>query len=150
MRTSILMAAAAGGLALASAAAAASPGEQAILDRVAHWNTVLAAHDLAGVVDMYAPDATLMPPNSPAAQGPAIKAVWTGLLGAPGLKLVLKSEQVTVAGDLATERGSYVLNITGAPEDRGKYVVVWKKTGGTWKAFHDIFNSDLAPAKPGG
>jgi ketosteroid isomerase-like protein len=90
-----------------------------------------------------------MPPNSPAAQGPGIKAVWSGLLAAPGIKLVLKSEQVTVSGNLATERGSYVLNITGAPEDRGKYVVVWKKVGSEWKAFHDIFNSDLPPAKPG-
>ena len=57
---------------------------------------------------------------------------------------------VTVAGsgDLATDRGSYVLNIDGAPEDRGKYVVVWKKVGGEWKAFQDIFNSDLPAAKP--
>jgi ketosteroid isomerase-like protein len=148
MLKSMLVAAIVGGV--ATAAIAASPAEQAIRDRADHWNALLAAHDVAGIVGMYAPGATLMPPNSPAAQGPAIKAIWTGLMAAPGVKLVLKTEQVTASGDLAAERGSYVLNITGAPEDHGKYVVVWKKDGGTWKAFHDIFNSDLAPAKPGG
>jgi hypothetical protein len=27
--------------------------------------------------------------------------------------------------------------------DTGKYVVVWRKVGGEWKAAADIFNSDL-------
>lgn len=142
------IAAVAGGL--AGVAAAATPAEQAILDRDAHWNAVLAAHDLDGVVGMYSPDASLMPPNAPRVEGEALRATWKAMLGAPGMKLVLKPEAVTVAGsgDLATDRGTYVLNIDGAPEDRGKYVVVWKKVGGEWKAFQDIFNSDLPAAKP--
>jgi ketosteroid isomerase-like protein len=133
-----------------ASAPAATPAEQAILDRDAHWNAVLAAHDLDGVVGMYSPDASLMPPNAPRVEGEALRATWKAMLGAPGMKLVLKPEVVTVAvsGDLATDRGSYVLNIDGAPEDRGKYVVVWKKVGGEWKAFQDIFNSDLPAAKP--
>ncbi|MBI1198897.1 MAG: DUF4440 domain-containing protein [Phenylobacterium sp.] len=136
--------------ACATTAAAATPDQQAIIDRDAHWNDVLAAHDVDGVVAIYADDASLMPPNSPRAEGPGIRAVWTALLGAPGMKLVLKAEQVTVAksGEIAIDRGTYVLDMAGAPQDHGKYVVVWKKVGGEWKAFHDIFNSDLPAAKP--
>ena len=37
----------------------------------------------------------------------------------------------------------------GTPQtDAGKYVVVWRKVGGEWKAAADIFNSDL-PASGG-
>ncbi len=34
----------------------------------------------------------------------------------------------------------------GRVTDKGKYVVVWKKIGGTWKIKADIFNTNL-PAK---
>jgi ketosteroid isomerase-like protein len=136
--------------ATAAAAAPATSAEQAIIDRDTHWNAMLAAHDLEGVVAMYSSDASLMPSNAPLAQGAALRETWRMLLGAPGMKLVLKPEQVTVAksGELAIDRGSYVLDIEGAPQDRGKYVVVWKREGGEWKAFHDIFNSDAPAAKP--
>jgi ketosteroid isomerase-like protein len=138
-------------LAMAAAAVAGPAEEQAVRDRDAHWNQVLAAKDLDGILAMYAPDATFMPANAPALQGPGLRAAWSGLVGAPGFKLVLKAEQLTSSksGDLVIDRGSYVLDITGQPQDRGKYVVVWKKVGGEWKAFHDIFNSDLPIGKPG-
>ena len=38
---------------------------------------------------------------------------------------------------MALDRGTYRLG-----EDTGKYVVVWRKIGGEWKAAADIFNSD--------
>ena len=62
-------------------------------------------------------------------------------------------EQIVVAssGDMALDRGTY--RMTVAPDgteqtDTGKYVVVWRKIGGEWKAAADIFNSDL-PATAG-
>ena len=52
---------------------------------------------------------------------------------------------------MAYEIGTYALGFRGDKglvQEKGKYVVVWKKVGGTWKAAADIFNSDgPAPSK---
>jgi uncharacterized protein (TIGR02246 family) len=125
--------------------------EGAIRDLETRWNQLIAARDVAGVVDLYAEDGMIMPPGSPAAQGAAgLNQVWGGLLGMPGMKLVITPEVITVAkaGDIAIDKGTYALT-TGGPEgettDNGKYVVVWKKAGDEWKVAYDIFNSNAAP-----
>lgn len=133
------------------AAAARSADEQAIWELEGRWNRLIAARDLEGIVALYASDGLVMPAGSPAAQGPAaVRQVWTGLLGLPGLKATLTPLQVTVAGsrDLALDRGRYELTTTGAggpATEVGKYLVVWKKVGGAWKVAADMFSSD-APA----
>lgn len=136
---------------LTTPALAGPKEEQAVRDRDAYWNTLFVAKDLDGVAGMYAPDATFMPPGSPPVQGAAaIRASWAPFIHAPGFRLVLTPDQVTssASGDLVIDRGHYVSAVAGAPEDHGKYVVVWKKVGGVWKPFHDIFNSDLPAAPP--
>ncbi|WP_405030146.1 hypothetical protein [Mycoplana sp. BE70] len=47
---------------------------------------------------------------------------------------------------MAYEIGTYELGYsTDKPVDeKGKYVVVWKKAGDDWKVMADIFNSDGA------
>jgi uncharacterized protein (TIGR02246 family) len=141
-------------LALAPLAVQAQPrnaDEKAIYDLVGKWNQMIAAKDLEGVVNLYAPDGLIMPAGSPAAQGhPALKQVWTGMLGLPGLKATLTPIQVDVASgkDMAVERGRYELTTSGPNgpvTERGKYLVVWKKVGGDWKVAADMFSSD-APA----
>ena len=50
------------------------------------------------------------------------------------------------SGDLAYELGTYTLAFDKDGkriEDKGKYVVVWKRIGSVWKAAADILNSDL-------
>jgi ketosteroid isomerase-like protein len=71
----------------------------------------------------------------------------------PGFDLTFVPDQIIVSssGDMALDRGTYRLAI--APDgttqsDTGKYVVVWRKIGGDWKAAADIFNSNL-PASGG-
>jgi ketosteroid isomerase-like protein len=58
--------------------------------------------------------------------------------------------EVAKSGDLGWSTGTYILStsVSGpAANDRGKYVVVWKKQqDGSWKCIADIFNSDLPPA----
>jgi ketosteroid isomerase-like protein len=73
------------------------------------------------------------------------------MMGTPGFDLTFTPEQIIVSssGDMALDRGTFKLAVApkGTPmSDTGKYVVVWRKTGGEWKAVADIFNSDL-PAK---
>jgi ketosteroid isomerase-like protein len=46
---------------------------------------------------------------------------------------------------MAYEVGVYMLSFKtdkGPVQEKGKYVVVWKKSGNTWKVAADIFNSD--------
>lgn len=142
-------------LAIAPLSAQAEPRnaeEKAIYDLVAKWNQMIAAKDLDGIVDIYAPEGVMMPAGSPAAEGhAAVRQVWAGMLSLPGLKATLTPVEVDVASgkDMAVERGRYELTTSGPNgpvTERGKYLVVWKKTGdGGWKATEDMFSSD-APA----
>jgi uncharacterized protein (TIGR02246 family) len=125
--------------------------EQRIRQLDRDWVAKVAAKDLAGVVAFYAKDGVLMAPGGPPAEGTAaITEGWRGILGLPNGSLTFAPTKVAVAksADLAYETGTYSLAFDGPKgrvEDKGKYVVVWKKEGGQWKAAADIFNTNLAP-----
>lgn len=102
----------------------------------------------------YAPDAVVMPPNGPAIRGAkAIADWWNGGWQAGMRHLALATTEVYAEGNLATETGTYALDMPlaegGAPvHDSGKYIVLWKRspTAG-WQLFRDIFNSDIPMAQ---
>jgi ketosteroid isomerase-like protein len=101
------------------------------------------------VSNFYAPDALVMAPNYPALRGrDAIRQFWTGFLASGAVDLALTSTDVTQpSSDLAIETGRYDLSLRPASgqavKDAGKYIVIWKKSGGRWWAVEDIFNSDM-------
>lgn len=127
--------------------------EQAIRARVQAWQEA-ANTSAEAFASFYAPDGVLMAPNAPAAEGP--DAIARAM--APVLETVdeIRFEPITIevaaSGDLAVERGRYVLAGTApdgtAFDDEGSYLVAWEKHGGQWMVLQDIFNSDR-PA-PGG
>ena len=128
----------------AAAEANTAADEQVIRDLGERWVGLVRNKDAAAIAQLYTEDGALMPPNMPIAKGrPAIQQVWASMLQSPGFDLTFAPEQVLVstAGDMALDRGTYRLG-----EDTGKYVVVWRRVGGEWKAAADIFNSD----RPGG
>jgi uncharacterized protein (TIGR02246 family) len=124
--------------------------ERAIRGQVDRWHQLIKAKDAAGIASLYTSDGAVMPPNAPIGKGPAaIQQVWASLLQIPGFELSIVPEQIIVSssGDMALDRGTYKLSVSPdgtAKTDTGKYVVVWRKIGGEWKAAADIFNSDLA------
>jgi uncharacterized protein (TIGR02246 family) len=128
--------------------------EQAIRAHVDHWLQLVKAKDASGIAEMYAEDGAVMPPNAPIGKGrAAIQLAWASMMRTPGFDLTFTPEQIVVSrsGDMALDRGTYSLTIAPAgttQTDTGKYVVVWRKIGGDWKAAADIFNSDL-PASGG-
>lgn len=134
---------------LAAPVSAESRDEQAIRSLIQQWVKLVAAKNADAVAELYAPDGAIMPPNAPLAEGrAAIAATWRSMMEAPGFQLTFVPTRIDVSkgGDMAMDRGTYRLvtqAATGAVEDRGKYVVVWRKVGGRWKAAADIFNSDL-------
>ena len=138
----------------ATAALDAGADEQAIRGQVDHWLKLVKAKDAAGIAALYAEDGAVMPPNGPIGKGhAAIQQTWAAMMGTSGFDLTFVPEQILVSssGDLALDRGTYKLAVAPngtAQTDTGKYVVVWRKIGGEWKAAADIFNSDL-PASGG-
>ena len=137
-----------------TAAVDAGADEQAIRGQVDHWLQLVKAKDAAGIAELYAEDGAVMPPNAPIGKGrAAIQQTWASMMETPGFDLTFAPEQILVSssGDMALDRGTYSLTVAPdgtAQTDTGKYVVVWRKIGGEWKAAADIFNSDL-PASGG-
>ena len=138
-----------------SAAAVDTAGdEQAIRAHVDHWLQLVKAKDASGVAEIYAEDGAVMPPNAPIGKGrAAIQQTWASMMRTPGFDLTFNPEQIVISssGDMALDRGTYTLTVAPAgttQTDTGKYVVVWRKIGGDWKAVADIFNSNL-PASGG-
>jgi len=106
--------------------------------------------DAAGVAACYAEDAWLLPPNGSIVTGaPDITVFWQGMMKLGIKEARLETKLLEERGDLAVEVGQYTLTIqpegAGAITDVGKYVVVWKDDGGTWKLHIDIWNTS-APA----
>ena len=123
--------------------------EQAIRAQVDRWLQLVKAKDASGIAEIYAEDGAVMPPNAPIGKGrAAIEQTWASMMRTPGFDLTFNPEQIIISssGDMALDRGTYTLTVApagAAQTDTGKYVVVWRKIGGEWKAAADIFNSDL-------
>ncbi|HKX78857.1 MAG TPA: DUF4440 domain-containing protein [Novosphingobium sp.] len=113
------------------------------------WAAMIDAHDLDGVVELYDKEGSFLIPGQPALEGQgAIRSAWAHLFGLPEFKLRFEPLSVIVASgdDIAMDRGSYELSHrdeNGLSVDKGKYLVVWRKScNGEWKILADIFNSN--------
>jgi ketosteroid isomerase-like protein len=110
---------------------------------------------LDGIVALYAEDASLLPPNEPAAKGQqAIRQYWGRFLDAYTLRFELSTDEMDGRSDLAYVRGHYTLTASPkakggtAVSDQGKFVEVLKRQAdGSWRYVIDIFNSDMPAGK---
>ena len=108
--------------------------------------TAFARRDSAAIAELYSSDAVLLPPNAPQFQGAeSIRAFWDRLF-TMGIDAVrLETLDLSAHDDIAVETGrATVLGSGGAVIDEGKYLVVWKNEGGSWKLHRDIWNSSRA------
>jgi uncharacterized protein (TIGR02246 family) len=116
------------------------------LDRQAQQ--ALQSKDAATFANLYAVDAVHIPGNMPIVRGrDAIRNVWAEVLRTPGtVEFGPSRVEVAESGDLAYVLGSYRSSLDmpgGRLDDRGNYVVIWKKIDGQWKAVADIGASEL-------
>ncbi len=97
----------------------------------------------AGIASLYAEDGQAQPANSDVITGrEAIQKFWQGAMNM-GLKSgKLTTVELVGTGDLLCEMGRYALAVEGGQVvDEGKYVVIWKKEGGQWQLWRDIWNT---------
>jgi len=128
-------------------AAMAADVDKAIRANAEAFDSAMRAGNIDGFMALYASDAVLMPPNSPAFQGADnVRKFWSGLLSMGKTDVDLIVDDVTTSGDLAIERGHFEL--TTPFKDSGKYIVVWRHRDGKWLIIDDIFNSNLASPQP--
>lgn len=111
------------------------------------WQNAYNAKNAAGVAALYTNDAKLMVPGSET--GSDAKTIQKLIAGdiALGGKIALTTEDVVGFGDYAVETGRWVATAAdGKHLDHGPYVTFYKKAGGGWKIYRDIWNSSM-PAK---
>lgn len=107
--------------------------------------------DAAGVAAYYTERARFLPPNAETMTGrEAIQAAWQFNMDNSVKSAELEIVELTPMGEKAAcEVGKYKLHIEPEPgvkvEDIGKYVVIWKHDGESWKLDVDIFNTSLPP-----
>ena len=104
--------------------------------------------DADAMAKLYTAEGQLLPANSDFVRGPAaIRVFWQGVIDL-GLKdASLETIEVEAHGDTAIEVGRYSLMAAGgAVADKGKYIVVWKNDGGTWKIHRDIWTTSQPAA----
>jgi uncharacterized protein (TIGR02246 family) len=148
-------------LALAASACGSPKGEAfttgdagAIRQKSEAFVAAFNAKQIPQIMDMYAENATFMPPNRPVLRGrDAIRNFYDELLNQMGAtNLRLDVSEVVRHGPIAYQAGSYEIEYkpataTGSPRDRdrGKYLFVLRNLGNTWRYEYTVWNSDLLP-----
>ncbi|MCJ0766191.1 YybH family protein [Variovorax terrae] len=111
------------------------------------WMEAIRNKDLDTVMDMYADDATYMPPGrKPIVGKAAVRQNWAAYLQRDSFVAnYTPTIQVSQSGDMAFDIGHYEISMKkdGQPVTFvGKYVVVWRLIDGQWKAVVDIDNDN--------
>ncbi len=123
-----------------------SDADAAIREGSQKWAKAWNKADAKALAALYAEDAVVMAPGSEPAEGrSAIEEHYkAGLEASKGSENIIKTLEVMDAGDWAVELGSFVANASdGTHLDHGRYVAVWKKVGGKWMLYRDMWNSSM-------
>jgi ketosteroid isomerase-like protein len=133
-----------------AAPAAPAPLSAADLEAVRAVDAAFAAgmnaKDTAAVFAIYADDALLMPPDSPALKGAEGHPVLAGMIAGGATDFALNSTTAYGIGDLAYMVGTATFKMGGASETV-KYVEVLRKgADGKWRYVVDMFSGMAPPA----
>lgn len=116
------------------------------------WTAAIKAKDIDKILSIFAPEAVVMNANSPVCTGTqAIRKsleTWfsdtTNFLDT--FESTIDTLEISSMGDLAYLRGHQKLNIgtaEGIVEVTDKWVTIFRKINGEWKAIVDIWNTDM-------
>lgn len=130
----------------------AADDDQAVRAINPAWFKAHNAHDVEGLVSLYAADAVLNTPGYAPARGTAaIRDAYTKEIGEMTAGGLMNNSgpnpEFGVSGDLAYEWNTFtVTDKSGKTIDKGKYVTVFERKNGKWMIIRDIWNSDTPPA----
>jgi ketosteroid isomerase-like protein len=98
--------------------------------------------DSAALAALYAPGATLLPPDNSVVSGAALEPYLGGLGKAVTNLKLTATDVVRLSPDYIREIGVVTFDTRGDKPAKvtGTYVVVWKRVGGAWKLWTDIFH----------
>ena len=101
--------------------------------------------DAAGLASKYTENGQFLIPNIDFVTGiESIQAAAQGFFDMGAKALKLETIEVEGYGDTAFEVGKYTLeDEAGKPMDQGKYIVIWKREGDSWKLHRDMINSSM-------
>jgi uncharacterized protein (TIGR02246 family) len=113
------------------------------------WEAAASRSDGPGVAALYTAHGQLLPAQSDLVSGTqAIGQFWQGVFDSGIKGASLTTVEVESHGDTAYEVGKFELRGgDGEVMDHGKYVVIWKKEGVSWKLHRDIWTTSVVPAK---
>src|ERR1700730_15585512 len=107
------------------------------------WAAAFNKGDAAAIAAMYTDDATVLPQGAPMVKGAtAIRDLWAGVIKDFSDAKLAAVEVHTMGEVMAYEIGTVSARTKATPPQdvTGKYVVVWRRSGTTWKIAADIFN----------
>lgn len=115
------------------------------------WLEAMKANDPAALGRLVTDDAVLMPPHSQPVVGRQGVIDWFGAVvsQARTKSVEIHQREVTLAGELAIERGSFTWRVAPAHggsdiDDQGSFVAIWQRQAdGSWKVMRNIWNSTL-------
>jgi uncharacterized protein (TIGR02246 family) len=122
--------------------------ETAVRKLAQDWSVACNTRHLDDLVELYATDALVLRPNVPPIRGTAaIREFLFSALEAGLGEVELEALRVDVFGDVAYEAGRSKMVVPVAMskrrEERGKYLIISRRTAGEWKIVCDSWSSDL-------
>ncbi|HZJ54375.1 MAG TPA: SgcJ/EcaC family oxidoreductase [Myxococcaceae bacterium] len=109
------------------------------------FEEAVAKGDAAAIAKLYATDAEILPPGSPPVKGrEGIEKTFAAMVK-EFKKITLKTREVYPMGNLALEVGSWKLEDASGKGPEGKGMVLWKKSGGTWQYYRDMWSENAPP-----
>jgi len=136
---------------IAGAPAGVSRAEAALRTMTQDWVQACNTKHLDDLLEFYAADALVLRPNVPPVRGAAaIREFFFGALEAGLGEVELEPLRVELMGDVAYEAGRCKMLVPVAMgkrrEERGKYMIMFSRQNGEWKAVADTWSSDLSIA----
>jgi ketosteroid isomerase-like protein len=125
--------------------------EEEIRTGLREWMSAYNAGDMDAVMKRYAPDAVVMPPESPAYVGAEkVREIWTEgstSLRDEGLAVLIRDgSEVGVSGDIAWHSGAYFYKTNAGGEEAGGYFLeILGKRDGQWQVTRIMWTTDHPP-----
>ena len=113
------------------------------------FEATFARGDSPGIAALYTGNAQLLPAQSDfVTSTQAIAQFWQAVFDSGVKGVTLVTLEVEGLGDTANEVGKLELrDADGKVLDRAKYVVIWKKEGGSWKLHRNIWTTSVVPVQ---